>query len=151
MFRTKADLVFVKKIERGGSSSHNNKSNNNDNDNSMSNNNNNNIVAGFRLIHTLPPLKIVFDQFSIDFRANFKARDNFSKNSGPHNFDKLSHFFKAPLPPWGHKCSWTLTPANSIQVSIMQKKYLLYKTDYVLHAIDMLENHRKISQFKTQL
>ena len=25
-----------------------------------------------------------------------------------------------PLSHWGHQCLWTLTPANSMQVSIMQ-------------------------------
>ena len=35
-----------------------------------------------------------------------------------------AHFFKPHYHPygfyWGHQCSWTLTPANSMQVSIMQ-------------------------------
>ena len=37
--------------------------------------------------------------------------------------EEIKNFFKAPIPPgfyWGHQCSWTLTPANSMQVSIIQ-------------------------------
>ena len=37
---------------------------------------------------------------------------------------KYSFLLKSPIPPdgfyWGHQCSWTLTPANSMQASIMQ-------------------------------